>query len=159
MKVLVSPGLPGAEEEPWRWSLDCTAGDRGHSGHCQGDQSTTLQTCCRQRLVISPSPGWWQPSPQAGWKRGWGKEMKTVKSAIRGVKGRARLHGLGFQLVPPSLVLCGRGSFGCSNQVDLSERSWGMSEAGVWVAVGFLLCTHILPGERCRGGQRVFLEL
>lgn len=103
------------------------------------------------RMVAAKSPG--------RVEEGVGKEMKTVKSAIRGVKGRARLHGLGFQLVPPSLVLCGRGSFGCSNQVDLSERSWGMSEAGVWVAVGFLLCTHILPGERCRGGQRVFLEL
>ena len=70
--------------------------------------------------------------------------------------GRACLCNLGFWQVPPTLVLGSRGSLVCSNQVDLSEGSWGPSETGVLAAVGFLLCTESSPGERRGGGQRFF---
>lgn len=62
--------------------------------------------------------------------------------------GRACLHNLSFQLVPPIPGRKGQGFPWCSNLGDHSKESLGLSEAGVLVAVGFLLCPELSPGER-----------
>lgn len=40
------------------------------------------------------------------------------------------------------------------NQADLSKGTVGLSEAGVRIALSFLLCTELSPGERWGAGVR-----
>lgn len=61
--------------------------------------------------------------------------------------GRGCSHNLNFQLVSQSLVVKGKDPSG-SSQADLSKGNLNLSEAGVLVAVGFLLCTELSPGVR-----------
>lgn len=154
--VLASPW----PAQSWRGALEMDGllasqpgSGRGAVGGCQGDQSTALQTCCRWRC-LNPQDGGGQ-APRQGGRGGGGRETKPLKSAIRRCDGQGLSARSGLLASSPILGLGWQGLPWGSNQADLSRGSLGPAEAGVLVAVGFPLCIESLPGERCRGGQRL----
>lgn len=136
-------GCPSLGKCPVRGVPGFTA--EGMVRNLRGEWNTIVETCCQPRLshrVSIKSPLRWR------WKLGKG-DREPPKSAQAGDgMGRTCLHNLSFQLVPPILGHKGQGFPWCSNLGDHSKGSLGLSEAGVLVAVGFLLCPELSPGER-----------